>query len=493
MLNMLGTGKTRVAALLISTALKMKLKQRSVDLLNGDVIETATAAAICTPRILAVTHSNGAADALTQALLDMGVPAVRAGRPASVSPSIQHRTIAALSERLPEAKRLRAKAGDVTLDRQTRQSAFYDAIKLSNNAQSDIARTAPVVVASCIGAQQLLTSLGDGNDSAVDGTSVFPIVVLDEAGQTTEPALITALAAARAHQVILVGDTKQLPPTVTTEDVELRKTIGMSPMERLLKNGVKEFSLKTQYRMPPALLVHPNRYFYDGVVNCAMSDDATLPPPKGFVWPSPNNEPLAFIEMGNGNSEVAHNFGGRSNPSEVALIVDIVRNVIDAGAIEAENIAIITPYSKQVQLFRTELINASHIHGAKMSEVDVGTVDSFQGAETDLVIISAVRSNLQKELGFLRDERRLNVAITRAKRGLIVVGDTTVLRSCKHWAAMLDSCRERECAITEKDYRNRCASDAWALKAEGSAKERQIEYSDLELDMDDEFFGLFSD
>ena len=81
--------------------------------------------------------------------------------------------------------------------------------------------------------------------------------MLDEAGQTTEPALVTALAAAGAHQIILVGDMKQLPPTVTTQDAELL-SIGVSPMERLPNDGIDEFSLKFQYRMPASLLVHPN-------------------------------------------------------------------------------------------------------------------------------------------------------------------------------------------------------------------------------------------
>ena len=437
------------------------------------------------PRILAVTHSNGAADVLTQSLLDMNIPAVRAGRPASVSPSVQHQTIAALSERMPEARRLRARAGDAALDGRTRRAAFNDAAKATGDAQEAIARTAPIVVASCIGAQQLLA----GSGGAEDGEAPFPIFVLDEAGQTTEPALVTALAAAGARQVILVGDTKQLPPTVTTQDAELRKTIGVSPMERLLNDGIDEFSLKFQYRMPASLLVHPNNYFYNGVVECATTDgtESDLPPPTGFAWPSPKKEPLAFIEMGN-NSEVAHNFGGRSNPKEVEVIVGIVRKVIAAGDVDAQNIAIITPYSKQVQLFRTEL----SVHGPEISEVNVGTVDSFQGQETDLVVFSAVRSNRMKELGFLRDERRLNVAITRARRGLIIVGDPAVLRTCRHWTALMDSCRDRGCALTEKEYESRGAGDEMTAEA-ASSKRKRINLSDLELDMDDEFFGLFSD
>ena len=236
--------------------LKQQQKEDSED--NDNIVDVARS-----PRVLAVTHSNGAADVLLQVLLQMNVPAVRAGRPASVSPSVQHRTIAALSEKIPAVVELRRQAGDVSLDSETRQSAIYEAKEYMNDAQSVIARSAQVVVASCIGAQQLLTTVGGDKED-----SVFDIVVLDEAAQTTEPALICALAASNACQLVLVGDTMQLPPTVTTQDVELRKTIGISPMERLLKNGIDEFVLKEQYRMPQALLHHPNTYFYGSVVKC---------------------------------------------------------------------------------------------------------------------------------------------------------------------------------------------------------------------------------
>lgn len=437
-----------------------------------------------TPRILAVTHSNGAADVLVQALLDMNVPAVRGGRPASVSPSIQHRTIAALAERLPEVMKLRQQACDPSLDTMLRQAAIYDSKKSLNDAQETITKTAPVIVTSCIGAQQLLSTIAE--DSSEDGAA-FPIVVLDEAGQTTEAALICALAAAKARQVILVGDTKQLPPTVTTEDAELRKIIGVSPMERLLKSGIDEFALKEQYRMPESLLLHPNNYFYNGEVKVAKTGgaDSNLPAPKGFPWP--HKDPLAFLDVGN-DSEIMHNFSGRSNPTEVNVILDIVERVIAAGDIEAQNIAIITPYSKQVQLFRTELHNAS-FRASKMTNVEVGTVDSFQGQETDLVLFSSVRSNVLRELGFLRDARRLNVAITRAKRGLILVGDSKVLNTCPHWRALLESCSSRGCTLTHVEYKAKTMNNL--MRSLGSDVERSS--LDLELKKEDKFFGLFSD
>merc|ERR1712087_278143 len=95
------------------------------------------------------------------------------------------------------------------------------------------------------------------------------LVVLDEASQTTEPALVCALVAARAEQLIMFGDTKQLGPTVASDNVELRRSLGLSPMARLEANKIDQRTLHLQYRMSPTLSEHPSRYFYDGLVKCA--------------------------------------------------------------------------------------------------------------------------------------------------------------------------------------------------------------------------------
>jgi len=142
---------------------------------------------------------------------------------------------------------------------------------------------------------------------------------------------------------------------------------------------------------------------------------------------------------------VAHPFGGRSNPTEANLIIQLALNILGAGDIQANKLAIISPYAKQVQLIRSELAARPSTQGIR-----VGTVDSFQGQETDLVIFSAVRSNSMKELGFIRDSRRLCVAITRARRGLVLVGDQSTLKACRHWEALIKSLGERSC-MTDKE------------------------------------------
>ena len=239
--------------------------------------------------------------------------------------------------------------------------------------------------------------------------------------------------------------------------MDLQDTLGVSPMARSERAGVGLFTLQTQYRMPPSLFEHPSKYLL----------------------------PLLFINIGEGGAEVAHNFGGRSNPGEVTLIAELVSNVLDGNEIDASGIAVISPYAKQVQRIRMELASRNGYH-PHANSVRVGTVDSFQGQETDLVLISTVRSNPLQELGFLLDPRRLCVAITRARRGLIIVGDRSVLQSCRHWAALLQSCDDRQCSIDAAQLELK--EDQWNIPAVAM---QGFEAMNLLDDMD-EFFGLFT-
>jgi hypothetical protein len=435
-----GTGKTKSAALLIAVAIRLR----------GERDEAS--------RVLAVAHSNGAADVLLAALLQMGLPAIRVGRPANVSPELRHRTVVALAERHPAVVALRNQTTDSSLDRHVRASAELEMKGCIDTVRQMITNSAQIVVASCVGAFQLLD---------VEQTTSFPLVVCDEASQTTEPALLCALAASKAEQVIFLGDTRQLPPTVATNNNELRSTLGVSPMARL-ETFLDQKTLREQYRMPPGLLEFPSRYFYEGIVNCANEvAERTAVAPCGFPWPT--SIPLAFIQVGT-DLEVVNEFGGRSNPVEQKVVIQRVLKLLEAKDVEPEQLAIISPYSQQVHNIRAELL-ARNVHSVR-----VGTIDSMQGSESDVVIFSAVRSNELKELGFLRDSRRLNVAITRARRGLILIGDQRSLRTCRHWNALLDSCQKRGCFMDVSDL-------------EAKASEQEVENGTLpisKLDLSDQ-------
>jgi AAA domain len=504
-----GTGKTQCAATLVATFLQLAtiLKQQQQQLQQQlQQQQSGAEDSNCSHhRVLAVTHSNGAADVLLEALLKLNVPAVRLGRPALVSPRVQHRTVVAISQRLPEVVKFRRQ------QQQQRQQiaqhdqqgsrpaeAELDVKRYMMDAQKMILETAPVVVTSCIGAHQLMLAAND-DDNNQYGWMKFSLVVLDEAAQTTEPALVCALAAARAEQVIFVGDTQQLPPTVTSSRPELRDSLGLSPMARLERLDIGQVTLQTQYRMPAALLEHPSRYFYGGLVQCVNDnskngeENPSAVPPTGFPWP--NGQPLAFVQVTTGanDCEIAHSFGGRSNPTEIDLVVRIIKDLLLGGEIAGDDISVISPYSKQVQLIRTALATTTTRNGAQ--DIRVGTVDSFQGQETGVVVFSAVRSNPLHELGFLRDRRRLCVAITRARRGLILVGDATVLKSCRHWAALLASCEERGLSMSDRDLMEQKKRKQMIIKQDYSILSKTAMSVEDALDDllggTDDKFGLF--
>jgi hypothetical protein len=530
-----GTGKTRVAALLIATALEMA--QSTSDSAVSTVNKDESAAEQRRPfRILAVAHSNGAADVLTKALLELGVPVVRAGRAAAISASVRHRSAVALAEKIPQVVRLRKELLASTRNNRDINSSSnieWELQQCIEDAQDALLDSAPVIVTSCVGAHQLSVrhdKLREGENQRrqqrqrqeqnpqdpgiindVDDYDVrFPLVVLDEAAQCTEPALMCALVAARAEQLVMVGDTKQLPPTVASSSKKLRESLGTSPMERLEKSGlVDQTILRIQYRMVQALLDHPSKYFYNGLVKSAVESSAkkmtmpdqnliseafapveedpttvVAPPPAGFAWPNPSS-PLAFVDIGRGEAEVLHDsslgLAGRSNPTEAKLVAQIIADILEEGQLKSSQICVLTPYSKQVSVIRSTLEKESLIRRFRKNSIDkskkdnismgvsnvpltsisatamvrsindvrVGTIDSFQGQETEVVIFSAVRSNCFSELGFLRDPRRLCVALTRARKGLIILGDSTVLKSCRHWRSLIESCQDRSCFINE--------------------------------------------
>lgn len=226
-------------------------------------------------------------------------------------------------------------------------------------------------------------------------------------------------------------------------------------MSRLEDVGGQSKMFRIQYRMHPMLLEFPSQYFYNNRVVCHETLVGAAEVVKGFPWPQAN-VPLAFVNCRD-SLESVHDFGGKSNPVEAKIVVDIILDLLQANPdLQRPSrksggggcIAVITPYSKQVQRIRTQLL----IRGVGSDTVLVGTVDAFQGQEVDVVLFFAVRSNMYGDIGFLRDARRLCVAVTRAKRALILVGNQKLLQSSSHhWRALVESCVNRGCQMDVLD------------------------------------------
>lgn len=238
---------------------------------------------------------------------------------------------------------------------------------------------------------------------------LYGAVLVDEAAQVTEPSVAVALATSAPRVVALFGDDKQLPPTVLSR---FAKQHGLSRtlFERLRDAGARVLLLDTQYRMHPAIAAFSNAHFYGGRLRSGVRA-ADRRPPAGFTWPL-SGVGIAFAKV-SGGAEVKHGTSFR-NREEIAVVCDIVTRLLAGREIVASEIGVVTPYAAQ----KTEL-QRQLPHG-----VVCDTVDGFQGRELDAIIFSVVRANEKATLGsFVDDARRLNVALTRARRALVVVGD----------------------------------------------------------------------
>ena len=385
--------------------------------------------------ILAVADSNVAVDNLLEGLLGLGVSAVRLGQPVKVRESLREATVDAQMESHPLrrdleehlelneklARRISGMKGkEKGLAHRDLNRGWKEVRRIERQMRDDILDRAQVLCCTCIGVGHQL----------LDGRR-FSRVLLDEATQATEPASLVPLVRG-ARQIVLVGDHRQLPPTVISRRAEnggLRRSL----FERLVAMGIEPMLLDTQYRMHPAISDFPNRTFYEG----RLVDGITAterPNPAGLLW-NDWEVPMAFLPV-NGDELLSPDGASKENPAEAGWVAKILENLLQAGDLEEADIGIITPYAGQVRAIRDALPERN-------DSVEVHTVDGYQGREKEVIIFSSVRSNSDGTVGFLSDERRLNVALTRAKRGLIVIGDPDTLRNDETWASWLDYIRGR--------------------------------------------------
>ena len=193
--------------------------------------------------------------------------------------------------------------------------------------------------------------------------------------------------------------------------------------------------------MHPTIREYPGARFYDGRLEdgCSSSD---RPPAAGFLWPDWDH-PVAFVPI-DGSEIVDEESSSKSNMDEAAKVLSIVNDLLSAGDLTPSDIGVITPYNGQVR-WLVELFEQAG--GREENEpyagLEIKSVDGYQGREKEIIVFSAVRANDAGEIGFLKDRRRLNVALTRAKRGLIVLGNLKTLRHDSTWRAWLDWAEER--------------------------------------------------
>ncbi|MCB9788984.1 MAG: AAA family ATPase [Deltaproteobacteria bacterium] len=395
-------------------------------------------------RVLATAASNTAVDNLAERLADAGVDVVRLGHPARVSEAVMPRTLDALLEAteawrltrrwVSEAAQLRhtiqARSGRGTLSREERRALSQEAWRLGRDAREQL-RAAEAAI---LDHAEVICATAAGADGALLAGRQFDLVALDEATQAPDPIALVALC--HGKRAILAGDPCQLPPTVIDPAVA-REGLGVTLFERLqgrLGEGAASL-LTVQRRMPVELMSFPSAALYQGRLTADPSVAGQRLEDLAHVAADPLRPgPLCFIDTaGKGFEERrGDDDPSVSNPGQAERTAREVRRLLGRG-VRAADLALITPYDAQARALRGLLGDAVG------QGLEVGTVDGFQGREKDVVVVDLVRSNEDGELGFLRDVRRMNVALTRARRLLLVVGDSATLGRHPFYAAFLEA------------------------------------------------------
>jgi len=297
---------------------------------------------------------------------------------------------------------------------------------LKKACERELLKAADVICCTCVGA-------GDPRLSKFK----FQSVLIDESMQATEPECMVPVVLG-SKQLILVGDHCQLGPVVMCKEAA-RAGLSQSLFERLVLLGIRPLRLEVQYRMHPALSRFPSDFFYEGSLQNGINSFEREMQNVEFPWPQPA-KPM-FFYCCQGQEEIAGSGTSYLNRSEAAYVERITTCFLKAG-VKPEQIGIITPYEGQRAYLVQYMQYNGSLHAKLYQEIEIASVDAFQGREKDIIVMSCVRSNERQGIGFLNDPRRLNVALTRAKYGIITVGNPKVLSKHTLWNHLLTYYKE---------------------------------------------------
>ncbi|MBI3307397.1 MAG: IGHMBP2 family helicase [Candidatus Omnitrophica bacterium] len=381
--------------------------------------------------VFATAPSNTACDHLLECLVGAGLAALRLGHPARIMEHLRDHTLDFKLMGHPDTKRVEEMEFDlercflIQERHKNRRSLSWEEkedlrerIKylkveiraLEHSIFERVLAEATVMVGTLTSAKDFIFE-----------KKPFDLLVMDEATQATEPSSWIPLM--RARKVVFAGDHFQLPPTVLSKEAEAGG-LGITLFERLYPALDEKFKtlLKTQYRMHEKIMNFSSKKFYGGQLIADESVRLHSLADLTHVKRAPETEEvfLYLDTAGRGFEEMLEpSSESRYNPEEANLVVEILKRLLELN-VRPEEIAVISPYSAQVRLISSKAVYPG---------LEIDSVDGFQGREKEVVILSLVRSNVEGEMGFLTDVRRMNVAMTRAKRKLVVIGDSATLSS----------------------------------------------------------------
>ncbi len=380
-------------------------------------------------RVLASAPSNIAVDNMVEKLLPWDVRIVRMGHPARILETLRHVTLSAIQEEHPltaEIQRMDADRHRLLTQLRRKEDRgrgpsgdekheILTTIKQLKKEASDMEFA---LRRQIIQDSQVVLCTHGGVGGALSRQK-FDLVVMDEASQATEP--LSWIPITLAKKVVFAGDSNQLPPTIYSKEAAAQG-LSTTVFDRLKKTLPAELQtlLRIQYRMHEAIMRFSSDKFYDGQL---IADESvkthTASELKGVQKNNLTCVPVAYVDTAGAGYAESWNelLESRENDGEAGLAIRIMEELRAAG-VDSSDIAIITPYVAQVKKLKLMLPDKS---------VEIGSIDSFQGREKEVVIVSLVRSNDQGEVGFLSDTRRMNVGMTRARRLLIVIGDSATI------------------------------------------------------------------
>ncbi|KAF0983917.1 hypothetical protein FDP41_007832 [Naegleria fowleri] len=291
---------------------------------------------------------------------------------------------------------------------------------LKRLTEREILKAADVICCTCVGAGDV--RLRDFK---------FKHVLIDESTQATEPECLIPIVKG-AKQIVLVGDHCQLGPVIMCKKAA-RAGLSRSLFERLVMLGIRPMRLQVQYRMHPCLSEFPSNTFYEGTLQNGVKKEDRL---IHIDFPWPHSDAPMFFYNSVGQEEYSASGTSFLNRTEAETVEKIVTKMLKAG-VRPYQLGVVTPYEGQRAFCVSHMQRAGTADPDLYKEIEVASVDSFQGREKDFIILSCVRSNDHQGIGFLNDPRRLNVALTRARCGLIIIGNAKVLSKQPLWNLLL--------------------------------------------------------
>jgi len=383
-------------------------------------------------QVLVTAPSNTAVDLLSEKLSEAGLNVLRVGNPVKVSERLQSLTLDSRMADHPdmkEIKRLKKQAAEYKnlahkykrnfgkAEREQRKALFDEAHKV----MKDVDRMEQYIIDDLTGKAQIITATLVGSHHYTVRQLRYDTVVIDEAGQALEPAAWIPIL--KGRKLIMAGDHLQLPPTIKSNEAAnaglaetlLEKNVSLHPEAVVM--------LREQYRMHRAIMGFPSETFYDANLQAHTSVAGHLI--------APDEPPLQFIDTAGCGFDEIQEQTAISNPEEAGFLIRFLTNLVTK--IETSHagqpfpsIAVIAPYKQQIHELFERFEHSPELQRYR-EHISVNTIDSFQGQERDIVFISMTRSNADGIIGFLADTRRMNVAMTRARKKLVVVGDSATI------------------------------------------------------------------